>query len=74
MGGFKIRLNFKDAAMAQPERWPKLCGVTHLRDAPLNVNGGIIFGEVKWSVSGRHRANGSVRCNIKRPSELLILL
>lgn len=33
--------------MAQPERWPKLCGVTHLRDAPLNVNGGIIFGEVE---------------------------
>lgn len=60
--------------MAQPECWLKLCGVTHLRDAPLNVNGSIIFGEVKWSVSGRHRANGSVRCNIKRPSELLILL
>lgn len=48
--------------------------MTHFRDAPLTETGGIIWGEVKWSVSGRHRANGSVRCDRKRPSELLILL
>lgn len=34
----------------------------------------VISSKVKWSVSGRQRANGSVLCDMKRASALLILL
>lgn len=44
--------------------------MTRLDDPELSV----ISSEVKWSVSGRQRANGSVFCFMKRVSALLMLL
>lgn len=34
----------------------------------------VVLSSVKWSVSGRQRANGSVLCDVMSASELLILL